>query len=53
MKKLTTLMLGLGLMLGSASFVFAEDAPAKDNTKKEKKTKKTKVKKTTTMEEKK
>jgi hypothetical protein len=48
MKKIVTMMLGLGLILGSASFAFAEDAPAKDNTKKEKKAKKTKAKKATT-----
>ncbi len=46
MKKLVTMMLGLGLILGTASFAFADDA-AKDTTKKEKKAKKTKAKKTT------
>lgn len=46
MKKIMSLMLGLGLVLGAASFAFADDT-AKDTTKKEKKAKKTKVKKTT------
>jgi hypothetical protein len=50
MKKLVTLMLGLGLVLGTVSFAFADDAaPAK-----EKKVKKAKVKKAKkTTEEKK
>ena len=33
MKKLTSLMIGLGLVLGSVAF--AQDAPKKDETKKE------------------
>ncbi len=47
MKKLVTLMLGLGLVLSTVSFAFADDA-AKDTTKKAKKAKvkKTKAKKT-------
>lgn len=44
MKKLMTLMLGLGIVLGSTA-LFADDATTA--TKKTKKTKKTKAKKTT------
>lgn len=44
MKKIMTMMLGLSLVLGAASFAFAEDT--KDTTK-TKKAKKTKMKKTT------
>ena len=42
MKKLVTLMLGLGLILGSVSVAFGDDAPPK----KEKKAKTKKAKKT-------
>jgi hypothetical protein len=46
MKKLMSMMLGLSLVLGCASFAFAQDA--KDTTKKtEKKAKSKKAKKTT------
>lgn len=43
MKKIVTLMLGLGLILGTVSFA----QETKDTTKKEKKAKKSKAKKTT------
>jgi len=42
MKKLMSLMLGLALVTGTVSVVFAQDAP---KTEKKKKTKKTKTKK--------
>lgn len=47
MKKLVTMMLGLGLILGSVSF--AQETKDTTKTKKEK-TKKTKTKKTTSAE---
>ena len=50
MKKLMSLMLGLGLILGTTSFAVAESA---DTTKKAKKTAKSKAKKTATSTEKK
>jgi len=37
MKKLLTLMLGLGLAIGSVAVTFAQDAPKKEETKKGKK----------------
>jgi hypothetical protein len=40
MKKLLTLMLGLGLAIGSVAVTFAQDAPKKEDTKKGKKGKK-------------
>ena len=36
MKKLMTLMLGLGLMIGSVAVTFAQDAPKQDEGKKKK-----------------
>lgn len=46
MKKFMSMMLGLSLVLGCASFAFAEEKAAKDTTKTTKKAKK--AKKTTT-----
>jgi hypothetical protein len=39
MKKLMSLMIGMGLVLGAATYAFADDAPKKDksDTKKKKK----------------
>lgn len=45
MKKFMSMMLGLSLVLGCASFAFAQET--KDTTKKEKKAKAKKAKKTT------
>jgi hypothetical protein len=42
MKKLMTLMLGLGLMIGSVAVTFAQDAPKQDDGGKKKKGKKKK-----------
>ena len=42
MKKLMTLMLGLGLMIGSVAVTFAQDAPKQDEGGKKKKGKKKK-----------
>ena len=46
MKKIMSVMLGLSLALGAASFMFAQDKPTTDTTKTKKKS--TKTKKTST-----